>query len=30
MRRYSTFACIDDKHRIKIGEPGAPVASAER
>ena len=29
MRRYSTFACIDGKHRIKIGEPGAPVASAE-
>ena len=30
MRRYSTFACIDDKHRIKIGEPGTPMASAER
>ena len=29
IRRYSTFACIDDKHRIKIGAPGAPVASAE-
>ena len=30
MRDHSTFACIDDKHRIKIGEPGAPVASSER
>ena len=22
------FACSDDKHRIKVGEPDAPVASA--
>ena len=29
MRRYSTFTCIDDKHRVKIGEPDAPVVSAE-
>ena len=27
MRAYSTFVCIDDKHRVKIGEPDAPVAS---
>ena len=27
IRNHSTFACIDDKHRIKVGEP---VASAER
>jgi len=24
------FLCIDDKHKIKVGEPGFPVASAER
>ena len=30
MRSHSNFACIDDKHRVKIGEPDAPVASAER
>ena len=29
-RDLSTFICIDDKHRIKIGEPGYPVAAAER
>ena len=29
-REISVFACIDDKHRIKVGEPGFPVASAER
>lgn len=22
--------CLDDKHRIKVGEPGVPVAAAER
>ena len=26
----STFICIDDKHRIKVGEPGYPVAAVER
>ena len=29
-RDYSTFLCIDDKHRIKVGEPRVPVASVER
>ena len=29
-REISVFACIDDKHRIKFGEPGFPVAAAER
>lgn len=29
-REYSMFVSIDDKHRIKIGEPGFPVAAAER
>ena len=29
-RDISVFACIDDKHRIKVGEPGFPVAAAER
>ena len=24
------FICIDDKHRVKVGEPGFPVAAAER
>ena len=27
---YSTFVCLDDKHRIKTGEPGYPVAAVER
>ena len=26
----ATFACLDDKHRIKVGENGFPVAAAER
>ena len=30
MRSHPNFACIDDKHRVKIGEPDAPVVSAER
>ena len=30
MRENAVFACIDDKHRIKVGEPDFPVASAER
>ncbi len=29
-RDYSGFICLDDKHRIKVGEPGFPVAAAER
>ena len=29
-RDLSTFICIDDKHRIKVGEPGYPVAAVER
>lgn len=28
-RDFSIFICIDDKHRIKIGEPGHPVAAVE-
>ena len=26
----SLFLCLDDKHRVKVGEPGTPVAAAER
>ena len=26
----SLFICLDDKHRIKVGEPNFPVAAAER
>ena len=29
-RNISVFACIDDKHLIKVGEPGFPVVAAER
>jgi len=29
-REFTTIVCFDDKHRIKIGEPGFPVAAAER
>jgi len=30
IRDMSVFVCMDDKHRIKVGEPGVPVATAER
>ena len=30
VRDYCRFACLDDKHRIKVGEPAFPVAAAER
>lgn len=29
-RNESFFVCLDDKHRLKVGEPGFPVAAAER
>ena len=29
-RDFSLFICMDDKHRVKVGEPGIPVAAAER
>ena len=29
-RDLTNFICIDDKHRVKVGEPGFPVAAAER
>ena len=27
---YSVFVCIDDKHRVKVGEPNYLVAAAEK
>ena len=30
VKEHSMFVCLDDKHRIKVGEPGFPVAAAER
>ncbi len=29
-RDQSTFVCLDDKHRVKIGNPGEPLAATER
>ena len=29
-KSHSTFVCLDDKHRAKVGEPGFPVAAVER
>ena len=29
-RKSSLFVCMDDKHRVKVGEPHYPVAAAER
>ena len=26
---YTGFVCLDDKHKIKVGEPGYPLAAAE-
>ncbi len=30
MRDICQFVCLDDKHRIKVGEPRVPIAAAER
>lgn len=30
LREYCTMVSIDDKHRLKVGEPGFHVAAAER
>ncbi len=30
VRDYSSFVSIDDKHKIKVSEPGYPIAAAER
>ena len=30
LRDYYSFICMDDKHCVKIEEPGLPVAAAER
>lgn len=27
---FCNFVCMDDKHKLKVGEPGYPVASVER
>ena len=30
LKAHCNFLSIDDKHKIKTGEPGFPVAAAER
>ena len=30
LKEHCSFICLDDKHKVKIGEPDFPVASAER
>ena len=30
LRHNSLFVCMDDKHRLKVGEPNYPVAAAEQ
>ena len=30
LRSSATLACLDDKHKVKVGEPNCPVAAAER
>ena len=30
VKDHCLFICVDDKHKIKIGEPQFPVAAAER
>ena len=27
---FSSFVCLDDKHKVKVGEPHCPLAAAER
>lgn len=29
-RDFSNFLCLDDKHKIKVGEPQYPVAAVDR
>jgi hypothetical protein len=29
-RQHCMFICLDDKHRVQVGEPGYPVAASER
>ena len=29
-RQHSAFICLDDKHRVSVGEPGYPVAAVDR
>ena len=29
-RDFYNFICLDDKHRVKVGEPEVPVAAVER
>ena len=29
-REHTTLVCLDDKHNIKVGEPGFPVAAVDR
>ena len=29
-REHCLFVCLDDKHRLKVGKPAYPAASAER
>lgn len=30
VRDHCSFFCLDDKHRVKVGDPGFPLAAAER
>ena len=30
IREFCKLYCMDDKHRLKVGEPGVPVAAVER
>ena len=27
---FCAFVCLDDKHKVKVGEPNCPVAATER
>ena len=29
-QQFSRFVSLDDKHKVKVGHPGCPVAAAER
>ena len=30
LKDYCTMVCINDKHRLRVGEPGCPVAAVKR
>lgn len=30
LQNFAIFACLDNMHKVKVGEPNCPVAATER